>query len=47
MKLPAFLERFTRPSLLPIICRMIFDKICVLANGDIVCSCHDSAGRQL
>jgi hypothetical protein len=29
------------------ICRMIFDEICVLANGDIVCSCHDSAGRQV
>ncbi len=47
MKLPAFLERFTRPSLPPMICRMIFDEICVLANGDIVCSCHDSAGRQV
>jgi pyruvate-formate lyase-activating enzyme len=47
MKLPAFLERFTRSSLPPMICRMIFDEICVLANGDIVCSCHDSAGRQV
>jgi pyruvate-formate lyase-activating enzyme len=47
MKLPVFLERFTRPSLPPMICRMIFDEICVLANGDIVCSCHDSAGRQV
>jgi pyruvate-formate lyase-activating enzyme len=47
MKLPAFLERFTRPSLPPMICRMIFDEICVLANGDIVCSCHDSAGKQV
>ena len=47
MKLPAFLEHFARPSLPPMICRMIFDEICVLANGDIVCSCHDSAGRQV
>jgi pyruvate-formate lyase-activating enzyme len=47
MKLPALLERFTRPSLPPMICRMIFDEICVLANGDIVCSCHDSAGKQV
>jgi len=47
MKLPAFLEHFARPSLPPVICRMIFDEICVLANGDIVCSCHDSAGRQV
>jgi hypothetical protein len=47
MKLPAFLDRFKRPSLPPMICRMIFDEICVLANGDIVCSCHDSAGKQV
>ena len=47
MKLPVFLERLTRPSLPPMICRMIFDEICVLANGDIVCSCHDSAGKQV
>jgi pyruvate-formate lyase-activating enzyme len=36
-----------RPPFPPVICRMIFDEICVLANGDIVCSCHDSAGRQV
>jgi hypothetical protein len=47
MQLLALLERFTRPSLPPMICRMIFDEICVFANGDIVCSCHDSAGRQV
>jgi pyruvate-formate lyase-activating enzyme len=47
MKLPVFLERFARPSLPPMICRMIFDEICVLANGDIVCSCHDSSGKQV
>jgi MoaA/NifB/PqqE/SkfB family radical SAM enzyme len=47
MKLLTLLERFTRPSLPPMICRMIFDEICVFANGDIVCSCHDSAGKQV
>ena len=47
MKLPAFLERFARPALPPMICRMIFDELCVLANGDIVCSCHDSAGKRV
>jgi pyruvate-formate lyase-activating enzyme len=47
MKLLTLLERFARPSLPPMICRMIFDELCVLANGDIVCSCHDSAGRQV
>lgn len=47
MKLPVFLERFTRPSLPPMICRMIFDELCVLANGDIVCSCHDSSAMRV
>jgi pyruvate-formate lyase-activating enzyme len=27
------------------ICRMIFDELCVLANGDIVCSCGDPSGK--
>ncbi len=27
------------------ICRMIFDELCVLANGAIVCSCGDPAGK--
>lgn len=31
----------------PLICRMIFDELCVLANGDVVCSCGDPAGRRV
>lgn len=31
----------------PRICRMIFDELCVLANGDIVCSCGDPAGLRV
>ncbi len=27
------------------ICRMIFDELCVLANGDVVCSCGDPSGK--
>ncbi len=27
------------------ICRMIFDELCILANGDIVCSCGDPSGK--
>ena len=27
------------------ICRMIFEELCVLANGDIVCSCGDPSGK--
>lgn len=34
-------------ALPPLICRMIFDELCVLANGDIVCSCGDPAGLQV
>jgi pyruvate-formate lyase-activating enzyme len=33
--------------MVPIICRMIFDELCVLANGDIVCSCGDPAGLRV
>jgi molybdenum cofactor biosynthesis enzyme MoaA len=29
------------------VCRMVFDELCVLANGDIVCSCGDPAGLRV
>ncbi|MHA2344941.1 MAG: radical SAM protein [Candidatus Hodarchaeales archaeon] len=29
------------------ICRAIFNEICVLANGDVVCSCGDPAARRV
>jgi MoaA/NifB/PqqE/SkfB family radical SAM enzyme len=29
------------------ICRMIFDELCILANGDIVCSCGDPSGIRV
>jgi organic radical activating enzyme len=47
MKLPAFLARYTHASLPPMICHMIFDELCVLANGDIVCSCADPSGFRV
>ena len=31
----------------PMICRPIFDELCVLANGDVVCSCGDSSGIRV
>ena len=34
-------------ALPPMICRMIFDELCVLANGDIVCSCGDPSGIRV
>lgn len=29
------------------ICRMVFEELCVLANGDLVCSCADPSGRRV
>ena len=29
------------------VCRMVFDELCVLANGDVVCSCGDPAGKRV
>jgi Iron-sulfur cluster-binding domain len=34
-------------ALPPMICRMIFDELCVLANGDVVCSCGDPSGIRV
>jgi len=34
-------------ALPPMICRMIFDQLCILANGDIVCSCGDPSGIRV
>jgi len=31
----------------PLICRAIFEEVCVLANGDVVCSCADPAGLRV
>ena len=36
-----------RPDDAPMVCRMIFDELCVLANGDMVCSCGDPAGIRV
>ena len=32
------------PDEAPVVCRMIFEELCVLATGEIVCSCGDPAG---
>jgi pyruvate-formate lyase-activating enzyme len=39
------LKVFGQPTDERRICRMIFDELCVLANGDIVCSCGDPSGK--
>jgi pyruvate-formate lyase-activating enzyme len=43
----AFLRHLHIPSIPSMICRMIFDELCVLANGDIVCSCADPSGFRV
>lgn len=45
--MPLPLVREPGDTLPPMVCRMIFDEICVLANGDIVCSCGDPAGKRV
>ena len=42
---PRRLEEVPLPGGERRICRMIFDELCVLANGDVVCSCGDPAGK--
>jgi pyruvate-formate lyase-activating enzyme len=32
------------PGEAPVVCRMIFEELCVLSTGEIVCSCGDPAG---
>ena len=44
---PRRLEEVPLPGGERRICRMIFDELCVLANGDVVCSCGDPAGRRV
>ena len=34
----------SRPAM---VCREVFEQICVLANGDIVCGCADSLGNRV
>ena len=31
----------------PLICRAVFEEVCILANGDVVCSCADAAGLRV
>ena len=45
--LPSPTPREIRDNSPPMICRMVFDELCVLANGEIVCSCGDPAGLRI
>jgi len=32
---------------MPLVCRQIFNEVCILGNGDVVCSCVDSMGIRI
>ncbi len=46
-ELPAPLPREAGDRSAPLICRAVFEEVCVLANGDVVCSCADSVGLRV
>jgi pyruvate-formate lyase-activating enzyme len=46
-RIPRPLPREAGDDSPPMVCRMIFDEVCVLANGDVVCSCGDPAGLRV
>ncbi len=45
--LPLPLARHPHDHSASMVCRMVFDELCVLANGDMVCSCGDPAGLRV
>jgi MoaA/NifB/PqqE/SkfB family radical SAM enzyme len=46
-ELPAPLPRDAGDSSAPLVCRAVFEEVCILANGDVVCSCADSVGLRV
>jgi pyruvate-formate lyase-activating enzyme len=46
-RLPSPISRDRLDQAPPIICRSVFEETCVLANGEIVCSCGDPAGLRV
>ncbi len=46
-KLPKPALRQPGDASAPLVCRAVFEEVCVLANGDVVCSCADSAGLRV
>src|SRR6188768_3738280 len=46
-ELPAPLAREAGDDSAPLVCRAVFEEVCILANGDVVCSCADSVGLRV
>ena len=46
-ELPPPARREAGDASAPLICKAVFEEVCVLANGDVVCSCADSVGLRV
>lgn len=46
-KLPPPAPRDAGDTSAPLLCKAVFEEVCVLANGDVVCSCADSVGLRV
>ena len=46
-ELPAPLARESGDTSAPLICKAVFEEVCILANGDVVCSCADSGALRI
>ena len=46
-ELPDPLAREAGDGGAPLVCRAVFEEVCILANGDVVCSCADSMGLRV
>jgi MoaA/NifB/PqqE/SkfB family radical SAM enzyme len=46
-ELPRPLPRESGDDSAPLVCRAVFEEVCILANGDVVCSCADSVGLRV
>lgn len=46
-ELPAPLAREPGDESAPLLCKAVFEEVCILGNGDVVCSCADSVGLRV
>lgn len=46
-RLPSPSPRAPGDTSAALVCKAVFEEVCILANGDVVCSCADSAGLRV
>jgi len=46
-ELPEPLPRDAGDDSAPLVCRSVFEEVCILTNGDAVCGCADAAGLRI